>query len=217
MHTSAMVRMNWFVQNHITPPRLQVNRKIKVLDVGAYNVNGCYRDLFASNSNVEYVGLDIEAGPNVDIVVNSPYNWDNVEDESFDFVISGNAFEHIEFPWLTIRLIYSKLKYGGFAAILAPNSTGEHNHPIDCYRYYADGFRALAKWGGFKVINVTVAGVPDPSAPKEWDEPANDTFMILIKSLEDINVEQFPRLLYERRVTSIRITEQYITQAVKLN
>ena len=187
-----------------------------MLDVGAYNVNGCYRELFAQNPNVEYIGLDVEPGPNVDIVANAPYNWDNVEDESFDYVISGNAFEHIEFPWVTIRLIHSKLKYGGVAAILAPNSLGEHKYPVDCYRYYSDGFRALAKWGGYKIINVTVAGVPDMSVPKEWDGPENDAFMILMKSSEDINVEQFPRLLYERRVTSIRITEQYITQAVKL-
>ena len=90
MHTSAMTRMKWFVENYIPS-----NKKVKVLDVGSYNVNGCYRDLFTDRKNVEYVGLDVEPGPNVDIVVNSPYNWDNVEDESFDFVISGNAFEHI--------------------------------------------------------------------------------------------------------------------------
>ena len=182
-----------------------------MLDVGAYNVNGCYRDLFAQNSNVEYVGLDIEAGPNVDIVVNSPYNWDNVEDESYDFVISGNAFEHIEFPWLTIKLINQKLKYNGFAAILAPNGGNEHRYPVDCYRYFADGLRALAKWGGFKVINATVAGVPDPSVPEDWNSVFNDAFIILIKSFEDVDVEEFPRLLHERRVTMIRrITEELI-------
>lgn len=211
MHTSAMVRMNWFIQNYVPPTAL--NKKIRVLDVGAYNVNGCYRDLFAQYPNVEYVGLDIEAGPNVDVVVNSPYNWDNVEDEAFDFVISGNAFEHIEFPWLTIKLINQKLKYGGFAAILAPNGGGEHRYPVDCYRYFADGLKALAKWGGFKVINATVAGVPDPSAPKEWDSTFNDAFIVLIKSVEDVDVEKFPRLLHERRITMIRIAEQLVERA----
>ena len=44
---SAMLRMNWFVQNYITPPLAQLDKKIKVLDVGAYNINGCYRELFA--------------------------------------------------------------------------------------------------------------------------------------------------------------------------
>lgn len=202
MHKSAMLRMQWFAHNYITPPPpISLNKKIRVLDVGAYNVNGCYRDLFAQHPNVEYVGLDVQAGPNVDVVVNSPYNWDNVEDEAFDFVISGNAFEHIEFPWLTIKLINQKLKYGGFAAILAPNSGGEHRFPVDCYRYFADGLIALAKWGGFKVINATVAGVPSLSdTPKEWDTPWNDALIILVKSVEDIDVNKFPRLLHERRV-----------------
>lgn len=206
MHLSAMLRMEWFVKNYIP-----TDKKVKVLDVGSYNVNGCYRDLFRERKNVEYVGLDITAGPNVDIVANAPYNWDNVEDESFDYVISGNAFEHIEFPWLTIKLIYEKLKYGGFVAILAPSHANEHKHPVDCYRYYPDGFRALAKWGGYQIINVTMAGVPVPSAPKEWDSKFNDTFMILAKSRGAINAEYFPRLLHERRVTLVRIMEQYIT------
>lgn len=201
MHKSAMIRMKWFVQNYIVPSLSTIiNKKIRVLDVGAYNVNGCYRELFAQHPNVEYVGLDIVKGPNVDVVVNSPYNWDNIEDESFDFVISGNAFEHIEFPWLTIKLINQKLKYGGFAAILAPNAIHEHRHPKDCYRYFADGLRALAKWGGFKVINATVAGVPNPSASKEWDSALDDSFIVMIKSVEDVDVKKFPRLLHERRV-----------------
>ncbi|MBR0151613.1 MAG: hypothetical protein IJP89_09650 [Synergistaceae bacterium] len=35
------------------------------------------------------------------------------------------------------------------------------------HRYYPDGFKALAKWAGFQVINATVGGVPSMSAPKE--------------------------------------------------
>lgn len=100
MHPSAMVRMNWFVENYVP-----AEKNVSILDVGSYNVNGCYRDLFKARENVKYVGLDITEGPNVDVVAKEPYDWSNVEDESFDFIISGNAFEHIEYPWLTIRLI----------------------------------------------------------------------------------------------------------------
>ena len=88
--------------------RIYIRGGGRVLDVGSYGVNGVYRDLFKEN-NIEYVGLDIEAGPNVDIVVKDSYCWDCLPDESFDYIISGQAFEHIEYPWLTIKEIYKKL------------------------------------------------------------------------------------------------------------
>lgn len=105
------------------------------------------------------------------------------------------------------------MKPEGFACILAPNSAGEHKHPFDCYRYYADGFSALAKWGGFKIINVTVAGIPDPQAPPEWNDVNNDVMMILLKSdRDDIDLNQFPRLLHERRVVVTNV-QQVLMQA----
>ena len=192
MHKSAMLRMSWFVDSYI-----KGKSNVRVLDVGSYDVNGCMRPLF-DGADAEYVELDIEAGPNVDVVMNNPYNWDNVPDESFDFVISANAFEHIEYPWLTIKLIHSKLKQGGIACIHAPNTIGEHRYPVDCYRYFPDGFRALAKWAGFQVISSTLGGVPSLDVPKEWTT-CDDTVMVLIKSDVPVDVESFPALKYERR------------------
>lgn len=107
MHVSTMKRMEWFVNHYIGE-----GNGAKVLDVGSYDVNGTYKELFEGKS-VKYFGLDIAEGPNVDIVMETPYSWNNIEDESFDYIISGQAFEHIEFPWLTIKEIYKKLKPGG--------------------------------------------------------------------------------------------------------
>lgn len=59
-------------------------------------VNGSYRTLF-NNPKWNYVGCDLEEGSNVDIVLNDPYDWKNIESNSYDVVISGQAFEHIEY------------------------------------------------------------------------------------------------------------------------
>lgn len=193
MHPSAMARMSWFVEHYVKPAG-----HVRVLDVGSYDVNGCMRPLFAG-LDAEYTGLDIEAGPNVDIVMPEPYNWSNIPDESFDFVISANAFEHIEYPWLTIRQIFLKLKPEGIACILAPLTIDEHRYPVDCYRYYPDGFRALARWAGFHVINVTAGGVPYMSAPPEWDG-YNDTLGIFLKSDRPGDLSGYPVLPFERRM-----------------
>ena len=192
MHKSAMRRMKWFVDNYI--PK---DKKVRVLDVGSYNVNGSYRTLF-SGTQVEYIGLDMCAGPNVDYVPKNPYLWSDLEDESFDFIISGNAFEHIEFPWVTMEQIYAKLKEGGIICILAPFAHIEHRYPTDCYRYFSDGFIALAKWVGLQVIEATVGGILQESInDPEWisaDENYDDTMMIAIKAFPEEDLNKFPKL-----------------------
>lgn len=194
MHKSAMLRMDWFVKHYVKD-----GENVKVLDIGSCDIFGCYKELF-KGYKLQYVGLDLEEGPNVDFIPEDPYSWNELEDESFDYIISGNTFEHIEFPWLTICEIQKKLKVGGFACILAPNSIYEHRYPLDCYRYYADGFQALAKWAGLTVIDVTVSGIPDEDASQEWtSEGFNDTMMVLVKPFKGMDLDTLPRFKCERR------------------
>lgn len=193
MHNSAMLRMKWFVDHYI--PRDKI---IKVLDVGSYDVNGSYRSLFDDKNNVHYIGLDMSDGPNVDYVPKDPYVWSELQDGSFDFVVSGSAFEHIEYPWLTMEQIYRKLKNGGIACILAPHTIGEHRYPVDCYRYFSDGFRALAKWAKFQVIDVTLGGMPQEQLTEEWQiDNLDDTMMIAAKGIDQSNMDKLPKMPYE--------------------
>ncbi len=143
MHDSSKRIMGNFLQ---TLPK----QKIKIIDIGSYSVCGSYKDLM--NSEWEYIGLDMINGPNVDIVPKDIYDWKEIEEESFDVVISGQAFEHIPYPWKTIEQINKIVKKGGLICIIAPSSGREHKYPIDCYRYYPDGFRALAQWVNWNVL-----------------------------------------------------------------
>lgn len=197
MHKSAMRRMKWFVDNYI--PK---DTPVKVLDIGSYNVNGCYKSFFGY-TQVQYTGLDLTPGPNVDFVPNDPYSWTELADETFDFVISGNAFEHIEYPWLTMKEIYRVLKTGGFACILAPFAHVEHRYPVDCYRYFSDGFKALAKWADLDIIEVTVGGIPNGTTDPDWVSTIDnydDTVGIFGKHIDPEVAFKAPRFNCERRI-----------------
>lgn len=163
MHVETMELMRRFVKRlpslNVTPTGN--DGKYSVLDVGSYDVNGCYRPLF-DPATFNYVGLDVEKGPNVDLVLPTddsfdPYTieaWKKVlDDRKFDIVISGQCLEHVEYPWLTMKCIANTMKEGGVAFIIAPSNGGEHRYPIDCYRYFPDGFRALAKHSYLEVID----------------------------------------------------------------
>jgi SAM-dependent methyltransferase len=111
-----------------------------------------FRAVCTELEGVTYTGLDMAPGPNVDVVATEPYSFP-LRPESFDLVISGNVFEHIEFPWLTIREIAKVMRPGAFAVIIAPSSGPEHRYPSDCWRFYPDGMQALGKWAGLTCLD----------------------------------------------------------------
>ncbi len=135
--------MKWFVETYAET--ISKKDKIKVLDVGSYDVNGSYKHLFAGDK-YDYCGLDIEAGKNVDLILPSAYDWSGIETDAYDVVISGQALEHIEFFWITMAEMTRVLKKDGLICIIVPNGFGEHRYPVDCYRFFTDGMIALARY-----------------------------------------------------------------------
>ncbi len=179
MHKSSYLRMEYIVRQY-EQIWIKEKQKVNVLDIGSYDVNGTYRTIF--NAPVyQYTGMDMSPGPNVDIVPGDIYQWNEIADETFDVVISGQVFEHIEYPWLTIKEIARVLKPSGFCIVIAPSSGMEHKAPKDCYRYYADGLSALAKWADFKVLHVSVGGVPDLCEFDDWTDDWNDACLVAQK------------------------------------
>lgn len=216
MHRSSMVRMQWFIREYLG--KFYNDYKVlRVLDVGSYGVNGTYKELF-SLDKFSYNGLDMQQGPNVDIVPKDIYSWKEIEDNSFDVVISGQAFEHIEYPWLTISEISRVMRKDGICCIIAPSTTIEHKYPYDCYRYYEDGLRALAKWGKLLVLHASTGGVPSREAGREWDSSNNDTMLIAVKEgnsiFKTIDLNYLPNLPTVRRDPlpgdSIKLLGKYV-------
>ena len=148
MHLSSYQNMQYFVKKYLDCFK---NRKINILDVGSCDVNGTYRDLF-QNKNWNYTGLDMQEGKNVDIVPEDKYDWREIEDSKFDVVVSGQAFEHIEFFWITIKEISRIMKNNAFLCIIAPSSGYEHKYPVDCWRFYPDGMKSLSKYANLKTL-----------------------------------------------------------------
>jgi SAM-dependent methyltransferase len=136
MHEASYRHMARFVEKH-----LDRNQQLKILDVGSCDINGSYRPLFNAPGWV-YSGLDVVAGKNVDIVASEPYCYP-VESGSFDVVVSGQALEHIEDTVAVALEMARALRPGGVMCVIAPCNFAEHRYPIDCWRFYPDGFRWL--------------------------------------------------------------------------
>lgn len=151
VHPTSLAKIRAFVDVCLPPFRHQ---PLEILDFGSQVVDEqgvSYRPLF-DDPAWRYRGLDITAGHNVDVVVADAYDWSEVESDSVDLVISGQAFEHVEFVWASMFEIARVLRPGGVCVVIAPSGGPEHRYPLDCWRFYPDGMVALGQYVGCDVL-----------------------------------------------------------------
>jgi SAM-dependent methyltransferase len=137
---------------------------LSVLDVGsmAHKEQDTYRPLFAG-SRYSFTGLDIAEGPNVDLVPADVFHWAEIGSRSFDVVISGQAFEHNPYFWITLAEVARVLVPGGLVAIVAPGGGAVHRYPFDCWRFYPDAWPAACAFVGLELLEHAMeARLPDP-------------------------------------------------------
>jgi SAM-dependent methyltransferase len=105
----------------------------KVLEVGCLDVNGNVRDIL---SFMEYMGIDMRDGRNVDKVVNAHDIKENFTEGEFDLVICFDTLEHDNKFWISVENMRWVLKKGGWLIIGTPSiNHGIHDHPDDYYRF----------------------------------------------------------------------------------
>lgn len=152
----------------------------KILEIGSYDVNGSLRDHALPTTH--YVGVDMEAGPGVDVVI-QPGNPLPFDDESFDFILASSVFEHDAAFWVTFVEMCRKVKIGGYVYINAPSNGTFHRYPEDHWRFYPDSGLALARWATSQGQDITLVEsfVADRSA-----DVYNDFVAVFRKGLSDL-------------------------------
>lgn len=115
-----------------------------ILDIGAYDVNGTLRDFCPPGAR--YVGVDLEAGPSVDVVRKDPHDPLPFDDATFDAIVSSSCFEHDQMFWLSFLEMRRVLKPDGYIYLNAPSTGAYHTFPYDNWRFYPDAGLALAAW-----------------------------------------------------------------------
>lgn len=114
----------------------------KVLEIGSkdYGSTQPFREVFR---NSEYVGVDLEAGKNVDLVVNLEQGPGPLAGRKFDLVIICSVLEHSERPWVIAGHIQSLLAEGGALLSCHPWVWRYHKYPDDYFRFSPKGIKSL--------------------------------------------------------------------------
>lgn len=149
MHHSSLKLMHKLLSKYVPSG-------MTVADCGSFDHGAGlgYRESCVS-LGLGYVGIDIESGANVDLVVSEQAkDWGQELRTTFDVVISGQVLEHVRMPWLWIAQLASLLKPDGIGIIIAPNTWTFHEYPIDCWRVWPDGMQGLFDFAQLRTIEV---------------------------------------------------------------
>jgi len=121
----------------------------RVLEVGSkdYGNTQPFRNLFP---DCDYVGIDLEAGKNVDHVVNLEQGLGPIAGQQFDVIIICSVLEHSPRPWVIAEHLQSALSPEGALMSCHPWVWRYHKYPDDYFRFSPKGvmslFPELAHW-----------------------------------------------------------------------
>ena len=173
MHPSAMDNGALFFKRYL--PYLPHDTPIRVVDIGAQNVNGSLREV--SPTNCEYIGVDFAHGAGVDVVIYDPYELP-FEDDSVDVVVSSSCLEHSEMFWLLHLEVLRILRPHGLFYLNVPSNGAFHRYPVDCWRFYPDSGRALVNWSKRNGIN---SALLESFVSHQKVNPWNDFVAVFVK------------------------------------
>ncbi|HER63574.1 MAG TPA: methyltransferase domain-containing protein [Desulfobacteraceae bacterium] len=135
-------------------------KRLKVLEIGSRARSGVSNRERYIPSRLDFVGVDIKEGPDVDIVCDAHELSRHVEHDSFDCVYSLNTFEHLLMPWKVALEINRVLKQDGIVMIFTHHTFPLHDIPWDFWRFSDNAWHGIFNsYSGFEIIET---GFDDP-------------------------------------------------------
>lgn len=99
-----------------------------------------------------YIGVDVEAGMDVDVVANAEELSRHFAAGSLDAVVCIATLEHIKRPWLAIQEFSTVLKAGGLAFIETHQTFPLHYFPSDYFRFTAEAIEVMCGDAGMEIV-----------------------------------------------------------------
>lgn len=145
MHKNSTALFQRYAASFFTPGA-------RVLEIGPDRHPSTYRALLRG----EFAAWDtLDAFPRTDVpltyLADSEYSFP-VPDDAYDIVFSAQVIEHVRKIWRWMPELARVCRPGGLVITINPVSWHYHESPVDCWRIYPEGMRALSDDAGLDVV-----------------------------------------------------------------
>lgn len=125
----------------------------RVLEIGPDGFPSAYRRSVEAQSGrgLSWDTLDLFRDERLTFIASSEYAFP-IESGTYDVVLSGQVIEHVRKPWVWMREVARVCKAGGIVVTINPVSWPYHEAPIDCWRAFPEGVRALYEDASLEVL-----------------------------------------------------------------
>ena len=129
----------------------------RVLEIGPDGFPSTYQRA-VNNPSLRWETLDITDDPRLTYRTRDEYVFP-IPSNQFDVVVSAQVIEHVRKTWVWLSEVARVCKPGGYVITVNPVTWGYHEAPIDCWRIYAEGMRALYDEAGLEVEHCSSEGL----------------------------------------------------------
>ena len=173
-----------------------------ILEIGSkdYGSTSSFRDTYRG---VEYVGLDMEPGPGVDIVADLTMGTGTLPVEHFALGICCSVLEHVRKPWIMAEHITTLIRPGGTLFMSVPWVWRYHAYPDDYFRFSWRGIEELFPAFAWNHVCYST-NVPEEIIPIPLDQPSVDNEMALMADTPGGKRKYLPYLMVNMLGTKSR-------------
>jgi SAM-dependent methyltransferase len=140
MHENSLRIFNKYARARFRPG-------MRVLEIGP-RIPSEFQEAVADPS-IHWETIDIYRSEKLTYVAEDMYAFP-IPDQTYDLVFSANVIEHVRAPWRWMPEVVRVCKIGGTVITINPVNWGFHQFPVDCWRVYPDGMRALYEENGLE-------------------------------------------------------------------
>jgi SAM-dependent methyltransferase len=164
-----------------------------ILEIGSkdYGSTSSFREFY---SGEEYIGIDMESGKNVDLVVDLTKGVAGLRKDYFALGICCSVLEHVRKPWVFAEHLTSVLRAGGVLYMSVPWVWRYHAYPDDYFRFSWRGVMEL--FPEFVWSNICYStNVPNEFINIVPDNPGIDNTMAVFANTPSGNRKYLPYLM----------------------
>ncbi len=144
MHANSKLLFDKYAREHFPAGR-------KVLEIGPDLSPSNYRKIADPTNAMTWDTVDFPRDFPTTFTLREEYHFPIAAD-TYDVVLSGQVIEHVRKVWVWMKEVTRVCKPGGLVITINPVSWPYHEAPVDCWRIYPEGMRALCDDAGLDVV-----------------------------------------------------------------